>query len=136
MEGSGMKYLGFVLLVVLTFSQAQTFDLQAIKDSEGTLDGALEGAFEALAVSTVYLPNYGLHFDISDLIQDGTAQDSINKISELINALSSTVKGLDPSDWLSVSYEYASFDESYSAIVRMKQGQAETLEVFLDGAKQ
>jgi hypothetical protein len=126
----------YVCFLIVSLSLAFAFDLEAIEDSEGTLGGALEGAFSALGVSTVFLPDYGINYSINDMRQEGTPQESATQIADLLKALSSTVSGLDEGNWISVTYNYFDFDVSYSLVVRMKPNQPETLEVFVDGVKQ
>ena len=120
-------------MTLYTFSLAA--DPNAAVESALPLEGAIEAG--ALAVVSQYIPEYGLQ--VNAFTYEGEAEDELKRetLISLVTGLASTIKGLDPNDWVSVGLTRNSFtDKRTLLLVRVKPSQPESLEVFVNGEKQ
>lgn len=131
----------FVLLLAL-FGFAQAADPKTVIDSSMPMIGALE-ALPSLQASfrPNYVPGYGLQANgyignITLITDPIPIEDVVEPISSIVSGLSGSLQGLEESDWVSVSFELSNVPENAYVTVRIKPGQPETLEVWVDGAKQ
>lgn len=128
-----MKNLVACLFLVCSFAFAA--DPNAVIESALPLEGALEAG--AMAVVSQYLPEYGLQVNTFTLDDGSDAELSRQTVIDLVNGLASTIRGLDSGDWVSVGLTRSNFmDERTLLLVRVKPGQPETLEVWVNGEKQ
>ena len=110
---------------------------QAVYGSQGTLVGALEGAFgiEGPIAIPQYIPGYGLHIALYAGYEE-FPERAQTAIPDILERLSTQIQGLDKDDWISVGYiaGYTPEDRK-DLVVRMKQGQPGTLEVISNLSK-
>jgi hypothetical protein len=119
-----------ILLAALALGNVRAADVQAVTSTQGALEGALEGALKRPVSVTQYVPGYGLHLAMLEGIT--TSQDeAISTIKGLLVALVPTVKGLDPSDWVSVGY----LENGWQIIVRVRPFDLTVIEVWVDGVQ-
>lgn len=81
---------------------------------------------------THYIPGYGLHVILSKASGSPKLNDIIEPISAALLQQSDTIKGLPEGEWVSVFYSADGF-RNYDLLVRVKRGQPDTLEVWVDG---
>ena len=127
-------------LVALVFPLARAADPGVVLQSSEPLIGALESLPETRAyLLASHLPGYGLQ--INGVYSSGfspfepeTQEQIISSVTDILNGLSSTVRGLDEGDWVSVAVDLSTRPTT-RVVVRLKPGQPDTLEVWLDGVK-
>ncbi len=121
-------------LVVLLFavcSVAFAADFDAAEESGSVLNGALRGALNPAFSYAEYIAGYGIHFASGSLsFAEGTGEEAIGKITNLLPALASTAQGLNEGEWVSASY-----DADVHVLVRVKPNQPDSLEVWVDGVR-
>ena len=130
-----MKWI--IVIAVALMSMGSAADLAEIENSRGALVGALNGTLNDPIGVVQHVPGYGLHIGARSTFNQTDPQEVTEKISQLLVTLSSTVEGLDEDDWVSVYYRGdIDFQTNYELLIRVKPGQNDTLEIWLDGVKQ
>jgi hypothetical protein len=123
-----MKKLALVFLLAL--GSAFAADIPRVLDSAKPIIGAVGDG------SPYYIPGYGLSITKTDLGRNFDLELTIRQLSQIVSSLASLVEGLEPDDYVSVSLTVFGFDmETVYLTVRVKPGQADSLEVWVNGAK-
>lgn len=129
-----MKRL-FTYVVLVIISLATAAEPNAVIESALPLEGAIQAG--AMSVVSQYLPDYGLQVNAFTL--EGATEDEFNRetLVSLVVGLAATIRGLDSDDWVSVGFTRSDFlDNRTLLLVRVKQNQPETLEVWVNGERQ
>lgn len=129
--------LVITLLVAVAISLAAAADLDAIEQSVRPLRGAVEGIGSG-ASSMLHLPGYGVHISTSSYASadDIDRDELIEQLTAVVVSLGGMVEGLDEGDVVSVSYyAFGVMTPSNMIVVRMRPGEPDTLEVFVDSVR-
>jgi hypothetical protein len=131
----------FVLLLVL-LGFAQAANPETVVNSAQPLLGALESLPDvSSSFAANYVPGYGFQANGLVSIPSLSAepidpQAVIGPASNILSGLASSIEGLEAGDWVSISFSYSGFPDDTYGTVRIKPGQPESLEVWLDGQRQ
>jgi hypothetical protein len=121
----------------LLMSVALAADPEVIINSAEPMIGALEGLpdMDSVIVVPNYLPGYGLQLSSAGYQSEVTGSlDMAFAIRDILEGLSGTVQGLDPSDWVSAGLSYDPV-VPINILVRLKPGQPDTTEIWIQGEK-
>jgi hypothetical protein len=69
-----------------------------------------------------------------DIPEEDQVEPMIESISSVLQGLAGTIQGLDEGDWVSIGASIFS-GPHIDVVVRMKPGQPDSLEVFVNGQK-
>lgn len=136
-----MNRLAFAGAALLLAAVSFAADLGAITRSQAALSGAITGLlgdeFLQQRIHT-HLPGYGLQLTYYVPFDAPAASEVAPAVAGLLTALGGTLQGLDAGDWISVYIQGTTgFGSSeYRLLVRMRPGDAGSLEVWRDGALQ
>lgn len=130
-----MRNFWLVLAVTafLPWCIAAAADPVRIENSTNDLVTEVEDALDAGFLTSSYsqyIPGYGLHLFVVKSRSLPQIDDAIDNISSALLKNSDGVLGLPGSEWLSVFFRASG---EYDLIVRMKQGDTSSLEVWVDG---
>ena len=128
-----MKRIVGFLAILLFWTFAFAADPQLVLESARPLSGALSSQTSGLI--SQYIPGYGLQINTHPY--SSTEEEFLGTAIDILNGLASTVEGLDEGDWVSVGATISGRVGGQTLLViRIKPGQPETLEVWLNGERQ
>lgn len=110
-------------------------DLQAVRSSQRALVGALEGATDNYVTLAQHIPGYGLQITVGGYADFENPKQRRETITALLQTLAPTVQGLDKDDWVSVGYTSDTDIGQTDIVVRMRPGDPESLEAWVNGEK-
>lgn len=126
------------LSAVLCFGVVQAANPAPAVDSSASIIGALEAlpTYSSSFVSN-YVPDYGVVIvGFFSPFEPAPGREAVKEatqtIAGVLTGLAPTVQGVQEGDWLSVSASVTSENLNY-VTVRLKPGQPETLETWIDG---
>lgn len=133
-----------LLLFLALIASAEAANPSAVLSSAQPLLGALSSLPNLSAnFQPNYIPGYGFQANgfvgapVGSFASDPIpAETAVVPITNVLLGLSSTVESLDAGDWVSVSFELSTLPEIIYGTVRVKPGQPETLETWIDGKLQ
>ncbi|HEX2863132.1 MAG TPA: hypothetical protein VHN99_01080 [Deinococcales bacterium] len=127
-----MKSLLIAALATLSFTPALAADLNKIADTQETFLGAVNGTLGDTLGSVQYIPGYGLNLQARAFGTPPALAKVKASITKTITALGDTVQGLDPNDWLSITYKC----DTYQLVVRAHRNNVKAVEAWVNGKKQ
>lgn len=124
-------FVSFILFFV-SFSFAA--DPAAVRESASALVGAINGALDDPLGVVTYIPGYGLHIAARATFEEKQIDETKDVLVNLLTSLGSTVKGLEPNDWISIGYRgnEQMMDDGYELLVRLYAANG-VVEVWLNG---
>lgn len=125
--------LATALVALLTLGLATASDPVRIENSTNELVDEVKDALDAGFLTSSYsqyIPGYGLHLFLSKSRSLPQLDVAIDEISSALLKNHEDVLGLPTSEWLSVFFRASG---EYDLIVRMRQGDTSSLEVWVDG---
>jgi hypothetical protein len=127
----------FLVIVILFSGIGFAADIDTVNQSQSALVGAISGYLDNPIDVVQYIPDYGLHLSFRGVFSTTDPEEVATTIGNLLSALRDTVRGLDDGDYISVYYRgNISLRQNYELIVRMRQGQPNAIEIWLDGVRQ
>lgn len=123
----------FVLAACLSWGIAFASDPVRIENSTNDLVAEVKDALDAGFLTSSYsqyIPGYGLHLFVEKSRSLPQLDVSIDEISSALLKNNEDVLGLPDSEWLSVFFRASG---EYDLIIRMRQGDPSSLEVWVDG---
>lgn len=121
---------------ILTTTVSGTAPVNEIIDSSGPLEGALQSIADTVVGQ--YLPGYGFQINSFYIGPDWADESLVPTLEGVVSGLSPTILGLEDGDWVSVGMTRTGFgmQERRIYLVRVKPGQNDTLETYIDGERQ
>lgn len=80
-----------------------------------------------------YIPGYGLHLAFERVFGIPKLDDATKQLSAALLDKGDTIEGLAKDEWISIFYRVDGDINIYDLVIRMKQGQPDTLEVWVNG---
>ena len=127
-----------VLLVLSLFfvgiGVSSAADPATVIQSAAPLEGAIEGISDLTIIS--HLPGYGLQIN-ARWLGDFDLSQIIEQLAGSVAGLSPLIRGLDSGDLVSVAWLGRTFggrESTQYVVARMVPGDADTLEVFVNGS--
>lgn len=117
----------------LTLSLAAASDPVRIENSTNELVDEVKDALDAGFLTngySQYIPGYGLHLFVEKARSLPQLDVAIDEISSALLKNHEDVLGLPSSEWLSIFFRASG---EYDLIVRMRQNDTSSLEVWIDG---
>lgn len=131
------KLLALVfLLSPLTFAASPRQIVESARPLIAAV-GALPG-IQNVSSFSAYLPGYGLQINGWAAVPElgDSYEEALMSLQDILVGLSQSVQGLNEDDWVSVALDIIGTLEPREVLVRIKPGQPETLEIWIDGVKQ
>jgi hypothetical protein len=123
------------LTSMLLFSPlALAYDPALIKNSSAPLAGALAGVMQNSAISTHYIPGFGVQFVVVGATVPINMPEMIKSAKTILTALGSTVEGLEAGD--RISYANYTFHDLYGPaelVVTVPANDLQSFEVWVNG---
>lgn len=116
-------------LALAAASPALAGNYSQLNATTKTLAGALQGEFDN-GVSGVrsYLPGYGYQISMWNALGSDDAKSAATRITTILKQLAPTVRGLDKTEWLSVTFKGSDAKlNDYELLVRWRAGKIERL---------
>ena len=129
------------LVLFITFSTAFAADLNVFKESSKAWLGAINASTDLGFDNPANLPGYGIAYSVSKYKKFADAwADDFGKIKGLTAALQMTLKGLESTDYLSLSVTYTGDfgnpDTQVTARIKGADLAKGVWEVWVNGKKQ
>ncbi len=121
------------LVAFLTLSLAAASDPVRIENSTNELVDEVKDALDAGFLTSgysQYIPGYGLHLFVEKSRSLPQLDVAIDEISSALLKNHEDVLGLPSSEWLSIFFRASG---EYDLVVRMRQNDTSSLEVWIDG---
>lgn len=129
-----MRRALLIVVAAVAISGAGAADPATVLDTARPLEGAVRGigAMTFLA----HLPGYGLNIH-AYFPMDAEVEEVVPQVQGVVSGLAAMVRGLDAGDWVCVSCTSGgAFLEPIHVVVRMRPGDASSLETWVDGVLQ
>ena len=132
-----MKRALISLLFVAT-SVAHAYDFALVDRTRTAIVGAIEESLTGAEAVAQFIPGYGVHVSVSEanlMPYPADPEEVSEVILRLLPRMSDTINGLDEGSFISVGYTFRR-GEVRELIARVRVGQPDTLEVWVDGVSQ